>query len=178
MECDSGTRTMNALGVPKYEIASATPGDVQAILDLQEQNLHFNGGSLSYRLSGNWFEKAITDSSIVVSLGDGKVVGYAVSMPLAALACQPIFQAMLCVHPGSPGAYNFGPICVAESHRKRGLARAMFEVLRRRFPSCERIALVRSDNVTSQRVHKKMGMREVAKFVFSGSTYGVLACNG
>jgi hypothetical protein len=41
-------------------------------------------------------------------------------------AHDPIIQAMLRAYPGSSASYNYGPICVAESHRGRGLAIAMF----------------------------------------------------
>jgi len=110
------------VGVPGYEVTSATLDDIQAILDLQEQNLRINGGALSVRFSREWFEKAIVDMPIVVARSDENVVGYVVSTSLTAQAHEPIIQVMLRAYPGSPGAYNYGPICVAESHRGQGLA--------------------------------------------------------
>ena len=92
------------MGVPGYEVTSATLDDIQAILDLQEQNLRINGGALSVRFSREWFEKAIVDMPIVVARSDENVVGYVVSTPLTAQAHEPIIQAMLRAYPGSPSA--------------------------------------------------------------------------
>jgi predicted N-acetyltransferase YhbS len=114
------------MGNSDYEISLATPNDVPAILNLQAQNLRSNGGALSVRFSGEWFEKAIAEMPIVVAHMDGNVVGYVVSTPLTAQAHEPIIQAMLRAYPGSTGPYNYGSIYVAENHRGRGLAVAMF----------------------------------------------------
>ena len=76
---------------------------------------------------------------------------------LAAQAHEPIIQDMLRAYPGSPGAYNYGPICVADSHRGRGLALAMFEVLRARLPGREGFTFIRRDNAASIKVHASNG---------------------
>jgi predicted N-acetyltransferase YhbS len=80
------------MGNSDYEISLATPNDVPAIFNLQAQNLRSNGGALSVRFSGEWFEKAIAEMPIVVAHMDGNVVGYVVSTPLAAQAHEPIIQ--------------------------------------------------------------------------------------
>ena len=108
------------VGIGGYEITPATPRDITAILDLQERNLRANGGKRSVRFSREWFEKAILDMPIIVACNEEKVVGYVVSTPLTAQAHDPIIQAMLRAYSGSAGAYNYGPICVAESHRAGG----------------------------------------------------------
>jgi predicted GNAT family acetyltransferase len=71
-------------------------------------------------------------------------------------------------YPGSTGAYNYGPICVAENHRGRGLAVAMFEELRAQLPGREGCTFIRADNAISRKVHVKMGMQEVAEFNVNG----------
>lgn len=166
------------MDVPGYEVTSATLDDIPAILGLQEHNLRINGGALSVRFSREWFEKAILDMPIVVVRSEEKVVGYVVSTQLTAQAHEPVVQAMLRTYPGSPGAYNYGPICVAESHRGRGLALAMFEELRAQLPGREGITFIRADNAPSRNVHKKMGMREVAEFALNDITYIVAAYRG
>ena len=117
------------MAISDYAIGLATRDDVTGILDLQERNLRGVGGALSVRFSRDWFEAAISDMPIIVARSDEQVVGYVVSTPLTAQAHDPIIQAMLRAHPGSSTSYNYGPICVAEDHRGRGLAVAMFEAL-------------------------------------------------
>ena len=166
------------MGVSGYEVTPATRDDVPAILDLQEQNLRSNGGALSVRFPREWFEQAISDMPIVVARSDTHVVGYVVSTPLTAQAHDLIIQAMLRAYPGSPGAYNYGPICVAEKHRGRGLAVAMFEELRAQLPGREGFTFIRADNTASRNVHMKMGMREVAEFTLKDTGYIVVAYQG
>lgn len=58
-----------------YDISLATPDDISGILVLQEPNLPDSGGSLSVRLTEDWFRQAISEKSVVVGHRDGKVVG-------------------------------------------------------------------------------------------------------
>jgi L-amino acid N-acyltransferase YncA len=161
--------------VADYEIAVATREDIPGILDLQEQNLLGNGGALSVPFSGEWFEAAIADMPIIVARSQGHVVGYLVSTPLTAQAHNPIIQAMLRAFPGSPGAYNYGPICVSETERGRGLAGLMFHALRKRLPARQGFTFIRRDNTVSVKVHTRMGMHEVAEFTQDGVAYVVVA---
>src|ERR1700752_1251908 len=115
-----------------YDISLARLEDVPDILALQEMNLPVSGGTLSVRLTPDWFEDAILEKSVVVGRRESKVVGYLVGASLAANAEVSIIQAMLRTFPPTPGCYVYGPICVAETERGKGLASAMFEELRAR----------------------------------------------
>jgi L-amino acid N-acyltransferase YncA len=161
-----------------HEITVATREDIPGILDLQQRNLRSNGGALSVPFSRCWFEVAITDMPIIVARREKRVVGYLVSTPLAAQTHSPIIQAMLRAFPGSPGAYNYGPVCVAETERGRGLAGAMFQALRERLPARQGVTFIRRDNAVSLKVHSKMGMQEVAEFTQDGAAYVVVAYVG
>jgi L-amino acid N-acyltransferase YncA len=160
----------------KREVSLATPDDVSGILDLQERNLANRGGSLSVPFSRDWFETAVADAQVIVARSNGRVAGYLVFCSFAAQAHVPLVQAMLQVYPGTPDAY--GPICVAESERGRGLAAAMFAALRAQLPEREGVAFIRRDNTTSRLAHQKMGMREVAEFTHDGVVFVVVAYAG
>ena len=54
----------------------------------------------------------------------------------------------------------------------------MFSELRRLAPAREGILFIRRDNSASLRAHAKMGMREVASFVFGGNEFAVLSYIG
>jgi L-amino acid N-acyltransferase YncA len=166
------------MGVADCEIGSATGDDIAGILDLQDRNLRHNAGALSVAFSAAWFEAAIRDMPVIVARRAGHVVGYVVSTPLAAQAHEPIIRAMLRAYPGSPGAYNYGPICVAEGERGRGLAGAMVAALRQRLPGREGFTFIRADNTVSLQVHTKLGMRQVAEFTYAGVAYVVVAYIG
>ena len=90
----------------------------------------------------------------------------------------PIIRAMLDAYPGAPDAYVYGPICVSEDERGKGLAQEMVAELRQLEPGREGVLFIRRDNPASLRAHTKMGMREVADFVFDGTDYVVLSYVG
>ena len=136
------------------------------------------GGALSVAFTPAWFETAISDMPIMVARRDGQLVGYLVSSSLEAQAHEPIIQAMLKAYRGSPGAYNYGPICVAESERGRGVAAAMFQALRARLPGREGITFIRRENTVSLQVHTKLGMREVAQFTQGEVAFVIVAYRG
>ena len=119
--------------ISDYEISLAIPDDVPGMVALQEVNLPDSGGSLSVRLTVDWFKDAILEKAVVVCRYDGKVVGYLMGTSLAANAHVALIQAMLCAFPPPPDCYLYGPICVAESERGNGHARALFEELRHAF---------------------------------------------
>jgi L-amino acid N-acyltransferase YncA len=161
-----------------HKIALATRDDISGILDLQERNLSKNGGSLSVPFSKEWFETAIADAQVIVARRNGYVAGYLVFSTFAAQSHVPLVQAMLKAYSGTPDAYNYGPICVAENQRGQGLAGAMFAALKALLPGREGIAFIRRDNKASLLAHKKMGMKEVAEFTHDNVVFAVVAYGG
>ena len=157
--------------IDDYEIVFGAPDDIPGILTIQEANLPHNGGSLSVRLSADWFQGAILEQSLIVCRREGGVVGYLLGASLAAWGNVPIIQAMLCAFPPHPDFYLYGPICVAEIERGKGVAGAMFEELKARRRGRAAMLFVRADNPPSLRAHQKMGMRELGTFVNDGMPY-------
>ena len=161
-----------------YDITLATPDDIPGMLALQDANLPDKGGSLSVRLTEDWFRDTILEKSIVVARCNSKVVGYVMGTSLAANAHIAIIQAMLRAYPASPDCYLYGPICVAKSERGKGLARALFEQLRSLIPGRPALLFVRADNPSSLQAHRKMGMRELGTFDNEGVRYMALTYSG
>jgi len=151
--------------------------DVDGILKLAKENGPDHGGELSVRLERKHLQ--IPDQGLpnIVARRGGKVIGFLLTLeqdqPLP-----PIVQAMLAVYPGSPDAYMYGPICVDQAERGRGIAVAMFEELRRLQPGREGVLFIKASNEPSLRAHRKMGMREVAQYVFNGVPLVVFAYDG
>jgi L-amino acid N-acyltransferase YncA len=154
-----------------YDIALATPDDIPGILALQEPNLPDSGGSLSVRQSADWFKHTMLEMPLIVGRRNGKVVGYMLSTSLAAKAQVAIVQAMLRRFPAPPNCYSYGPVCVAETERGKGLAGAMFEKLRAELPGRPAMTFIVADNVPSLIAHRKMGMQELGTFTNGGIPY-------
>ena len=151
-----------------YKTSLATPDDIPGILALQEPNLVERGGGLSVRQTADWFRHAIFEKSIVVGRRNDKVVGYVLGTSLAAKAHVPMIQAMLRAFPAPRDCYLYGPVCVAEAERGKGLASALFKVLQAHMGSRPAMTFVRADNAPSLRAHRKMGMRELGTFISDG----------
>jgi len=88
-----------------YDIALATPDDIPGMLALQDANLPDKGGSLSVRLTEDWFRDTILEKSIVVARCNSKVIGYVMGTALEANAHIAIIQAMLRAFPAPPDCY-------------------------------------------------------------------------
>ena len=101
--------------------------------------------------------------------------GYVLGTSLAAKAHIAIIQALLRTFPAPPGCYLYGPVCVAETERGKGLAGALFKELQSHMRGRSAMTFVRADNGTSLRAHHKMGMRELGTFVNGGVTYIALS---
>ena len=161
-----------------YDILFARPDDIPDILALQKLNLPDNGGTLSVRLTSDWFQDAIIQKSVIVGCRETKLVGYVIGSSLAAYTHVPIVQAMLRAFPPAPGCYLYGPICVAETERGKGLASAMFGELRTRYSGRPAILFIRADNGPSLQAHLKMGMHELGTFTNDDVVYVALTYTG
>jgi L-amino acid N-acyltransferase YncA len=147
-----------------YAISLARLDDIPGILALQEPNLPDSGGSLSVRLTEDWFKQAVAAKSVVVGRRNDKVVGYVLGTSLAAKAHVPIVQAMIRVFPPPPDCYLYGPVCVAETERGKGLANALFRELITHMNGRPAMLFIRADNAPSLQAHRRMGMQELGTF--------------
>lgn len=90
----------------------------------------------------------------------------------------PIIQAMLAAYSGFSKSYVYGPICVAESVRGKGVAQALFAEVKRLLPGREGILFIRCDNPASMRAHIKLGMIQKARFQWNDQAHVVLSYQG
>jgi L-amino acid N-acyltransferase YncA len=157
-----------------YAISLATPDDIPGILSLQEPNLPDSGGSLSVRLTEDWFKQAVAAKSVVVGRSNDRVVGYVLGTSLAAKAHVAIIQAMLRAFPPPSNCYLYGPVCVAETERGKGLASALFKELQTHMDGRPAMTFIKADNEQSLRAHDKMGMKRLGMFTNGAVTYVAL----
>jgi predicted GNAT superfamily acetyltransferase len=156
----------------------ATEADLDGILDLQAANQLKRGGSLSVEFPRSHVAEVMREMPLIVARRNRRVVGFLMASTRQMNADVPIIRAMLDAYPGTPEAYVYGPVCVSEDERGKGLAQVMFSELRRLVPGREGVLFIRRDNVASLRAHMKMGMREVSGFAFNGIDHVVLSYSG
>ena len=166
------------MAIPGVSVGRAAEADLDGIMELQAANQPERGGMLSASLSRSRVADMTRARPLIVARRSGRVVAFLMNSTREMNDDVPIVGAMLEAYPGTPDAYVYGPICVKEDERGNGLAQAMFEELRRLERGREGILFIRRDNPASLRAHTKMGMREVAGFVFGGIHHVVLSYVG
>jgi predicted GNAT superfamily acetyltransferase len=160
------------------DIGRATEVDLDGILELQAANQPERGGMLSASLPRSRIAQMMRAMPLIVARCNGRIIGFLMTSTREMSADIPIIRAMLAAYPGADDAYVYGPVCVSAEERGSGVAQAMFAELQRLEPGREGVLFIRRDNPASLRSHAKMGMHEVAGFVFSGNDYAVLSYVG
>ena len=154
----------------------ATSSDAEAISALLTANAGDRGGMLL----GQWPREVIETriacgQSIVIATGDeGRLLGALLTSEKGFGEAPPV-QAMLNAWPGGPGAYVYGPVCVAPDARGHGVLDALYARLQATFPGREAILFIREDNPRSLKAHLRLGMRAVARYDFCGKVFVVLS---
>ncbi|MGY3489111.1 hypothetical protein ACVW1C_006994 [Bradyrhizobium sp. USDA 4011] len=158
------------------ETRLATSSDAEAISAL----LTANTGDRGNMLLGQWPREVIETriargQSIVIATGDkGRLLGALLTSEEGFGEAPPV-QAMLKAWPGSPDAYVYGPVCVAQDARGLGVLKALYARLQATFPGREAILFIREDNPRSLKAHLRLGMRAVARYDFGGKVFVVLS---
>ena len=159
-------------------VSRADIADMDGILELQAANQTARGGALAASLTGERLAKMMQDMPLIVARRDGRITGFLLTTSREVNADIPIVKAMFNAYHGAPDAYVYGPICVGEQERGKGLAQIMFAELRRLEPGREGVLFIRNDNEASLRAHLKMGMKKVASFEFNCFAYAVFCYIG
>jgi ribosomal protein S18 acetylase RimI-like enzyme len=145
---------------------------------LLEANKRENGGSLSANFSSAQISAMLNDMPIIVACNES-IIGFIMTSTRTMNADVPIIAAMFAAYQNcAVDAYVYGPICVDAEARGQGLAETMFKELRRVLPAREGVLFIRCDNVASLRAHARMGMSEVASFIFQGDEHLVFSYRG
>ena len=158
-----------------YLVSTAQAADVDAITALLQANSPSRGGSLTGEFPRDKVA-AMADgaSPILVArrAAHGPVVGVLFSA-VPATARAPEVLAMVAAYAGAKDAYVYGPVCIADSERGQGLLALLYSAMRARHGGAEAVLFIRRDNLASLRAHQRLGMREVAAFVFYGAEFAV-----
>lgn len=159
-------------------VSRATPSDVDAIAELLLAN-EPPRGSLTGHFPREWVDAAVRAMPVIVAWLGGRLAGVLVSAPIETARVKPELAQMLEVYGGGEGAYIYGPICVADAARGRGVAGMLFDRLRAELPGREGILFIRKDNASSLRAHEKLaGMRVRGEFSTRGVAFVVLSYAG
>lgn len=158
-------------------IKVANINDLDGIIKLQTANQASQGGTLSGGLTANQIQEMMSDMPQIVAIVNNEIVGFLLTTSQAVNNNRkvPIVDAMSAAYTGSADSYIYGPICVSQTQRGKGLAQLMFQQLLKIEPNREGMLFIKSDNIASLKAHEKMGMHKVSNFHFNNADFDVYA---
>jgi predicted N-acetyltransferase YhbS len=164
---------------------AATLEDLPAILSLQRQNLERDPDearsqgfvTVVHDLARLTQMHALAPS--VVAEDEGQIVGYAITTPVEASALIPLLSAMLAQIEKLPLGrfYVMGQICVAKSHRGRGVFDALYEGHRTLYAGrFDRVVTeIAMRNTRSLRAHERVGFQVIHRYRDETDGWAVVA---
>lgn len=160
------------------KIKVATIADIAGIIKLQSANQTSQGGTLSGELNQSQIVEMMKDMPQIVAYLNSEIVGFILTTSQAVHSNRnvPIVNAMFASYSGiNTDSYIYGPVCVNETHRGKGVAQQMFKELLHQEPNREGILFIKSDNASSLRAHEKMGIKKVGNLNFNNAEFAVCA---
>ena len=154
---------------------TATFHDVESISALLMANSADRGGALYGDWSVGVVRNCITSGQLIIVAMDGvRLLGVLFTSETARASAPPVL-AMLAAWPGSADAYVYGPVCIDETARGKGVLEALHADLVRRRPGREAILFIKANNPRSLHAHARLGMVQVASFTLHGEVFAVLS---
>ena len=153
----------------------ATLHDVERISALLMANAADRGGTLY----GDWSVGVVGDciaagDLIIVAMDGAHLLGVLFTLEKARASAPPVL-AMLAAWPGSVDAYVYGPVCIDQVARGKGVLEALHADLVTRRPGREAILFIKANNPRSLHAHARLGMVQVASFTLAGEVFAVLS---
>jgi L-amino acid N-acyltransferase YncA len=157
------------------EIRQAQIEDAARVSSLLLMNSSERGGALY----GDWSIGVVTNwiasgALIVVAIDGSNLLGALFTSEKAQASAAPVV-AMLRAWPGAADAYVYGPVCIDEAARGRGLLEKLFAYVTGRLPGREPILFIKANNIRSLQAHARLGLRQVANFRLGGEVFIVLS---
>ena len=168
--------------------------DLPAVLALQEANLFANlaeqqrqDGFLSAAFTEHHFRQMAREVAVLVADDGGEICAYLCASGVGFNRQFPLLAAMIATFDGvrflgrtlaSQRTFIYGPVCVARSHRGRGLLRGLYDTLRWELAGSydAGVGFVAKENERSLAAHSDgLGMTIVGEFAFGDKQYWTLA---
>lgn len=168
--------------------------DIPGILSLQEKNLYSKltekereSGFVTTPFTTTQIEKVLKQNGVFVAENkDGIIIAYAFAGTWKYFEQWEIFNFMVSRFPKTSfmnkeitveNSFQYGPVCIDNSYRGKGLLNLIFEELRlefvKKFPIS--ITFINSDNVISEKAHTRLGWEIIDRFEFQSNKYIGLA---
>ncbi|QAA81053.1 GNAT family acetyltransferase [Aequorivita sp. H23M31] len=169
-------------------------GDIDGILALQSKYLYSNlseeerkQGFVTTPFTKEQLEEIIKQDGIFIGEKDDNIIAYVFAGSWRYFEPWEIFNYMVSRFPNlsfegraitTINSFQYGPVCIEESFRGKGLFNQIFEEMRLEFRKKYPISVtfINKINVISEKAHtKKLGWKIIDEFQFNNNTYIALA---
>lgn len=175
-----------------FEIAKNS--DIEGILALQELNLVSNmneeekaSGFVTTRFTVEQLQDVIRNEGLFIAKDTNKIIAYIFAESWDFFSQWPIFNFMTTLFPNltfldfeitTKNSFQYGPICIDEKYRGKGLINPFFEFMRthvvNKYPLG--VTFINKLNIPSKKAHtEKLNWTIIADFQFNNNDYFVLA---
>ncbi|WP_299397507.1 GNAT family acetyltransferase [uncultured Gelidibacter sp.] len=174
-----------------------TNADIDGVLALQERYLYSNlnklerqKGFVTTPFTTAQIEEIIQQNGIFIAENElGTLIGYAFAGSWRYFEQWEIFNYMVSRFPQlsfegkeitTSNSFQYGPVCIDEAYRGKGLLNQLFEEMRLEFVKNYPISItfINKVNVISEKAHtKKLGWQIIDEFEFNSKNYIALAFN-
>lgn len=152
-----------------YQLTLPTRENVVAITALLQANQASSGGALTGDFPAEKVTRMLEQGSPVISAWEGdQLQGVLFTAPASAAESVPVLAAMRAAWPGRADDYLYGPVCIAQGARGKGVLPQLYAVLRQQLPGRAAVLFITEDNSASRRAHERLGMQAVAEFAWEG----------
>ncbi len=176
------------------ECRKGNTNDIPEVLELQSKNLYGNlneaqrqKGFVTTPFTTKQIQDIILEDGLFVAEDDNTIIAYVYAGSWSYFKQWEIFNVMIQRFPlldfkgqsiSVNNTFQYGPICIAEPYRGKGLINQIFETMRLNFVNLYPISLtfINQANTISEAAHvKKLGWEIIDSFSYNNNTYITLA---
>jgi hypothetical protein len=178
----------------KIQLEIAQLSDIASVLELHELNLVSNlndeekkSGFVTTPFSIEQLTYVIQNEGLFIAKDKNKIIAYLFAESWDYFSQYPIFEYMISLFPklefrdfdvNSTSSFQYGPICIAQEYRGKGLIYLLFEFMRiqtvKRYPLG--VTFINKTNLPSLKAHtEKLKWTIISDFEFNDNAYYILA---
>ncbi|MCO5724494.1 GNAT family N-acetyltransferase [Robiginitalea marina] len=165
---------------------AASPGELQAILELQGENLRDSltpeererEGFVTLRYTLQELAGMQAQGPQMVAFDGDRLIGYALSLTPGLRqqvpTLEPLFSVLEKTTPPLPPYRLMGQVCIRKGYRGVGHLRALYERLKERVSPDTLVTEISQENRRSLKAHGKMGFKKIAERQGEGQVWDIV----
>lgn len=154
----------------QYELMQAH--DCEEVAILLQKSAQSQGGGLLGEFPLIKVKSMFANSdAVIVARERNHVIGVVFSFQANDTTLPPLLQYItLNFHQEMQNNWFYGPVCIDAVYRGKNILPALYNTICKQHTG-KPVAFINNDNLRSLKAHQRLGMQQVAQFVFEGTNY-------